>query len=87
MVRLLYSRQFIKSAKRIPNNQGLKLANFLEILKINPFDSKLHTKALSGKFSGLYSFRISRDWRVIFQFTSPYEIKLVELGNRKDIYK
>lgn len=87
MINLLYGKQFYKSAKKIPKNQQEKLAELLPIFKQNPFDSRLHTKALSGRFSGLYSFRITRDWRVIFQFISSYDIQIIALGNRKDIYK
>jgi addiction module RelE/StbE family toxin len=87
MINLLYGKHFFKSAKKISGNQQEKLAELLTILKQNPFDSRLHTKTLSGRFSGCYSFRITRDWRVVFQFNSPRDIKLIELGNRKDIYK
>lgn len=87
MVNLLYGKKFFRLAKKIPKNQQEKLSELLTIFQKNPFDSRLHTKALSGKFSGLYSFRMTRDWRVIFRFTSPNEIQLIELGSRKDIYK
>jgi len=87
MVKLLYGTKFFRQAKKISKDQQKKLSELLEIFQKNPFDSKLHTKALSGKFSGLYSFRATHDWRVIFQFVSPNEIQLIELGNRKDIYK
>lgn len=39
------------------------------------------------KSVGFYSFRITRDWRVIFQFENPEVIKLIEMGHRKDIYR
>jgi len=58
-----------------------------ENLAKNPYERKLHTKHLTGKLSGLYSFRITRDYRVVFQFLSPNEIRLVEVAHRKDIYK
>jgi len=63
------------------------LDKLIQILKENPFHSSLHTKHLSGKLSGLLSFRITRDWRVIFRFLEPDIIQLIEAADRKDIYK
>jgi plasmid maintenance system killer protein len=57
------------------------------ILSNNPYDPRLHTKTLRGKLSGYCSFRINRDWRVIFQFMTENEIKLIDIANRKDIYR
>ena len=82
-----YSDAFLKSARKLPKKQQEKLASLIELLSKNPFHPQLHTKHLTGKLSGLYSFRITRDWRVIFQFVSPQEIELVDVANRKDIYR
>ena len=87
MITIVYANPFLKTAKKLPKSQQSKLAQLLKILQENPFDSKLHTKALSGPLTGFYSFRITRDWRVIFQFLTPDKIKLIEIGHRKDIYR
>lgn len=86
MLTLRFGNKFIKSAKKLPLAQQKKLAELLEILANQPYHALLHTKPLSGALLGFYSFRISRDWRVIFQFTDPTEILLVLVGHRKDIY-
>lgn len=87
MVRVLYSDRFLRSAKILPKTQQKKLAQLLEKVADNPFHGTLHTKPLSGTLAGLYSFRITRDWRVIFQFLSPDEISLIDVGHRRDIYR
>ncbi|MDO8663854.1 MAG: type II toxin-antitoxin system RelE/ParE family toxin [Candidatus Wildermuthbacteria bacterium] len=87
MLSLVYTDSFLKSAGKLPKSQQNKLAELLETLQENPFGHKLHSKNLSGRLTGFYSFRITRDWRVIFQFTNPDTIKLVEVGHRKDIYR
>ena len=84
---IVYSRDFIKSAKLIPKPIKKKLAALLEIIKENPFDSKLHAKPLVGELKGFYSFRITRDWRVIFNFLNSQKIFLVDIAHRKDIYR
>jgi addiction module RelE/StbE family toxin len=87
MISLVYGNNFLSSVRKIPRQQQEKLANLLELFQDNPFYPKLHTKHLTGKLSGFYSFRITRDWRVIFQFLSPQEIQLLEAKHRKDIYR
>jgi len=87
MLKLVYTKRFLKSAKKLPFYIQNNLSGKLETLQENPFHSFLHTKSLTGILSGFYSFRITRNWRVIFCFIEPKIIKLVEIAHRKDIYK
>lgn len=87
MIKIVFGDAFIKSAKKLPKNSQEKLAELLEKLTINPFNPLLHSKSLSGKLTGFYSFRITREYRVIFQFLEVDVIKLIKVGHRKDIYK
>jgi addiction module RelE/StbE family toxin len=68
-MKIVYSKDFIKSVKRTPKQIQNKLADLIEILQQNPLHPKLHSKPLVGKLKGFYSFRITRDWRVIFQLS------------------
>ena len=87
MVTVSYSKYFLSQSNKLPGPQQEKLAELLELLSENPLHSKLHTKHLAGRLSGLYSFRITRDWRVIYQFVSPTEVQLMDVAHRKDIYR
>ncbi|PIW74754.1 MAG: hypothetical protein CO003_01065 [Candidatus Portnoybacteria bacterium CG_4_8_14_3_um_filter_44_15] len=87
MLNLVYTNRFLKSSKKLPFHIQNNLSGKLETLQKNPFHSFLHTKSLTGDLSGFFSFRITRDWRVIFCFVEPEIIKLVEVAHRKDIYK
>ncbi|MEA1937025.1 MAG: type II toxin-antitoxin system mRNA interferase toxin, RelE/StbE family [Patescibacteria group bacterium] len=84
---IVYGKVFLKSVKKLPVRQQKKLADLLESLCENPFHSSLHTKQLSGELVGFYSFRITREWRVVFQFVNIYKVKLIIVGHRKDIYR
>src|SRR3990167_8380347 len=68
-----YNPQFVKKILRASQEK--------------PFHQLLHAKSLTGSLAGFYSFRITRDWRVIFQFVNPQTIKLIEAAHRKDIYR
>ena len=86
-MRLVYSEKFFNESKKLPEPIQNKLARLLEFLASNPFHPLLHTKKLSGNLNQSYSFRITRDWRVIFYFEDKETIKLLKVGNRKDIYR
>lgn len=86
-MRLVYDKSFLKSVQRLPKAQQRKLASLLEHLQENPFHPLLHSKHLSGDLAGLLSFRITREWRVIFLFQDPSTIHLLRAEHRKDIYR
>ncbi|MEK7610972.1 MAG: type II toxin-antitoxin system mRNA interferase toxin, RelE/StbE family [Patescibacteria group bacterium] len=86
-MKILYGSGFLRSARKLPKQQKERLSRLLTYLQQNPYDPRLHTKPLSGGLSGLYSLRITREWRVIFRFLAADEIQLIDTGHRKDIYK
>lgn len=86
-MKIAYSSHFLRSAKKLPHRIQEKLARVLEIFKQNPFDTRLHTKNLAGHLAGFFSFRVTRDWRVVFEFIDKETIQLIEAANRKDIYR
>jgi len=87
MIRIFESSYIEKDAQRLPRDIQKKLARLLSVFKDNPFNSRLHTKPLSEPLSGLFSFRITRDWRVLFRFLSSREVLLLRIKHRKDIYR
>ena len=87
MKEVIYSRQFLRASLKLSKNIHNKLDELISIVATNPFHSLLHTKQLSGDFEHLYSFRITRDWRVIFSIESNDTIKLLDVAHRKDIYR
>lgn len=87
MIRIVYSKNFLKSAKRLTPDVKRKLAKLLEFLQVNPFHPLLHTKHLTGRLSGFLSFRITRDYRVIFRFLGAETVHLIRAADRKDIYR
>ena len=86
MIKVLYTKDFVKMLKHLPKDvQDLYLKNE-EILKTDWRDSRLHVKKLKGQVN-VFSFRITRSYRALFYFRSDDEITLFAIGDRKDIYK
>lgn len=84
---LVYGKHFWRSTDALPKKLQEKLADLLETLREDPSHPLLHTKPLAGELKGMFSFRITRDWRVAFYFMDEQTIHLLEVGNRKDIYR
>lgn len=87
MIRILYGPWFLRSAEQLPAKQRAKLGTLIALTRENPFHPKLHAKPLVGELSGLYAFRITRDWRVIFQFVDADAIQLLRVKHRRDAYR
>ncbi len=87
MIALEFTKRFVDSSRDLPHSEQSKLVTLLERFKHNPFDASLQTKKLKGALSGLFSFRVTRERRVIFQFTDERTIKLLNVIHRKDAYR
>ena len=86
-MRVIVESQFVKDAQHLPDAVQKKLAAYVDICSVNPFDVRLHAKPLSGPLQGFFSFRIGRDYRALFRFVDPMTVFLSRVGNRKDIYR
>ena len=86
-MRIILEESFLRSAKQLPLNVKKKLTFLVELLKSNPFHPRLRAKHLTGSLAGFLSFRITRDYRVIFRFADQQTIRLLKAGHRKDIYR
>lgn len=86
MINIYYHRGFLKELKKLPKEIKIKYIDLEEIFKTNPLDPRLFSKKLAGKFKNHYSFRITREYRVIFNFVADQEVVFLQIGHRKDIY-
>lgn len=87
MLRVRFDSRFLRQVQKLPQAERYKLSRLVVFVSENVFDPRLHTKKLGPPLEGQYSFRITRDWRVIFRFTSETEIFLTRVEHRKDIYR
>ena len=86
-MQIRFDRIFLKQVKKLPAAQQKQLAKKITYLAKNPFDARLHTKQLSTPLEGVFSFRITREYRVLFRFVTADEIFLFAAKHRKDIYR
>ena len=83
-MQILYSSKFERQYKKLPLDTQ-KLAETKEaVFKINQFDPRLKTHALSGSLQGLYSFSVTYSIRIIFKRDGD-DIVFLRIGPH-DIY-
>jgi len=87
MITIKFDKRFLKEFKKLSSEIQQKLIYLEDVFKVNPFEKNLQTKRLQGKLKNFYSFRITREYRVIFQFISFNEVVFLAVKHRKDIYK
>jgi len=83
-MRILYSSKFKKGYKKLPNKVK-KIAEEKEnIFRQNPFDPKLKTHKLHGKFRGrikkYWSFSIGYKYRIVFRFINKDIVRFYLIG-------
>ena len=83
---IIRTKDFEQSFAKLPRE--IKRLYFVqeERFRDNWRDARLHTKRLSGMDS-VFSFRVTRNWRVLFYFQNPATAIFFEIDNRKDIYR
>jgi len=86
MTNVSYTNTFVKHFRGLPKSVQLRADELVSLLCVDFRDSRLHTKKLVLD-EDLYSFRIGRDYRVLFVFETGDTIKLLDVKHRKDIYK
>ncbi len=84
---ILYDKDFLRDVHALPVQYQKRLAKYIEILQDDIFDPRLHTKPLSTPLQGIFSFRITRDYRVGFKFRASHVIMLLAVDRRNMIYK
>lgn len=84
---VVFSGQFITSSRVLTPKLQAKLDKLLGLLSQDTYHPLLHTKELTGDMTGFWSFRITREWRVLFQFLSTDSIQILRVEHRKDTYR
>lgn len=86
MQKVFFTEKSIKSFKKLPKPIQNKIELLIGVLSIDYRDNRLKTKKLNT-VEPLFSFRVSKDYRAIFEFINGSNIKILDIKHRKDIYK
>ena len=76
-----YSRQAVKDSKKIQQaNLKKNVVRFIEILKVNPFQTPPPYEKLVGDLTGAYSRRINIQHRLVYEvFPSEEVVRILRM--------
>jgi len=83
-MKIFYSQRFGKDLVSFPAGIKRIYKKQENIFLVNWKDTRLHTKGVVG--ASLFSFRVTRNYRVLFRFISNDSVLFAAIGHRKDVY-
>ena len=83
---ILYLPEFLKQYRKLSKDIKIKAEKQEILFRKNPFDPKLKTHKLTGKFKDFWSFSINYQYRIIFQFATENTVWFYTVGTHA-IYK
>lgn len=87
MFKVELSRQAIKDLQKLDKSVSSALISWIDKNLNNSEDPRLHGKALKGKLSTLWRYRIG-DYRILVSIEdNKLIIIVVKIGHRKEVYR
>jgi len=80
------SSRFRKAFKKLPKHVKDKAKEKENIFRISPFDKRLDTHKLHGKYKEYWVFIVDDQYRIIFTFTESETVDFIDIGTH-EIYK
>lgn len=81
-----YSVRFKKSLDKFNSVEKKKIKQKLQQFLKDPFNPRLKTHKLSGKLKNYWSFSITYQLRIMFEFIDSKSVGLVDIGTH-EIYQ
>jgi len=80
------SSKFKKSYKKLPKSVKVKAREKEQIFRANPFDSRLDTHKLHGRYKEYSAFTVVGQYRIMFVFIDLDKVDFINIGTH-EIYK
>lgn len=85
-MRIAKGKQFEGQYKKLPPKTQKQFADRLKLYLENKNHSLLHVHSLKGKYTGLWSFNVTADIRVIFDDSYDEVLILIAIGSHSELY-
>lgn len=87
MIEISVTDEFRRRYQELPVVIKNKAVRKESIFRQNPFHASLQTEKLSPKQREVWSFRIDREYRIVFRFTSSNNILFLTCGHHHFVYR
>ena len=82
-----YADEFVKRFTRLPVTIKKRAIKQEKLFRENPLYPSLHTEKLKPKKREVWSFRVDRQYRIIFRYTTDNTVIFLTVGEHDWIYK
>ena len=90
MVKILYTRSYIRRARKFAKRHPELLSQYgktLKLLESNPSHPSLGLHKLPGRLEGLYSVSINKSYRISLEFIVQEDTIIpVDVGTHDEVY-
>ena len=86
-MKITYSKQFLKTIRRLPPKIQAQLADRVELFGANPLDKRLRNHSLHTPYKGSYSINISGDYRAIYTLIDDRTALFTHIGTHSQLYR
>lgn len=80
-MRIYYSSKFKREYKRLPKKIKIIAEEKELVFRTNPFEPRLNTHKLSGRFKEYWAFSVDEKYRIIFEFAEKDIIWFHSVGD------
>lgn len=87
MIQIIFTKEFVKAYNKLSITIQIKAEKQGNIFSINPFHPSLKTEKLQPKNKEIWSFRIDKNYRVLFRFIDKNKVLFLTVGPHDWIYK
>jgi addiction module RelE/StbE family toxin len=86
-MKIVYSKQFLKSVKKLSPKIRNQLADRIELFGTNPLDRRLRNHALHTPYKGSFSINITGDYRAIYHLVDEQTVLFTHVGTHSQLYR
>jgi len=85
-MRFQTTETFDKLFQKLGQKIQIKAAKKSDLFNKNPFHTSLRVEKLHPKKFNVWSFRIDKDYRIVFKFVEKDLVEFMFVGHHNDIY-
>jgi addiction module RelE/StbE family toxin len=90
MIHIVRTSRFEKELEKLAlqySNIVNQVEDVLILFRNNPEDTRLRNHPLRRRMEGKYAFSIDEDIRVIYEWVRKNQVKLLNIGTHKQVYR
>ncbi|MFH1656580.1 MAG: type II toxin-antitoxin system mRNA interferase toxin, RelE/StbE family [Candidatus Nealsonbacteria bacterium] len=87
MFEILVTEEFKKRYRKLPFHIQKKAEKKEEVFYKNPFNPLLHIEKFEPKRKEVWSFRIDKEYRILFKFVNSNKVIFMTCGHHNWVYR